>query len=291
MENEKDYTKLNTVSLRDLGRNEYWLQDAIADNPKILGLGETVELLDKERTQPSGGRLDMLLKKDSSNERFELEIQLGTTDETHIVRTIEYWDIERRRYPGIDHVAVIVAEEISGRFFNVIGLFGNFIPLIALKVTAFQTREEKIPLHFFKILDTRNLIASVLDEENDKVADESYWVGKSGEQQLAFAKKIISEITDGQPYYTNNYIATKLDNRRIARLRVVPQRGNVVARFFFPESDEITSQFSDKEIFDSYRRGSYWFRLSSHKELENNKEILRDLFCKVTGADDLEKSV
>ena len=30
-------------------------------------------------------------------------------DESHIIRTIEYWDIERRRYPQYEHVAVIVA--------------------------------------------------------------------------------------------------------------------------------------------------------------------------------------
>ena len=49
--------------------------------------------------------------------------QLGKTDESHIIRTIEYWDIERKRYPQYDHTAVIVAEEITSRFLNVIGLF------------------------------------------------------------------------------------------------------------------------------------------------------------------------
>ena len=56
--------------------------------------------------------------------RYEVELQCAT-DETHIIRTIEYWDIERRRFPEYDHVAVIVVEEITARFFNVIGLFNG----------------------------------------------------------------------------------------------------------------------------------------------------------------------
>ena len=44
--------------------------------------------------------------------RYEVEIQLGATDESHLIRTIEYWDIERRCYPQYEHVAVIAAEDV-----------------------------------------------------------------------------------------------------------------------------------------------------------------------------------
>ncbi len=42
---------------------------------------------------------------------YEVEIQLDQTDPSHIIRTIEYWDIEKRRNPNYEHQAVIVAEE------------------------------------------------------------------------------------------------------------------------------------------------------------------------------------
>ena len=51
-------------------------------------------------------------------ERYEVEIQLGATDESHIIRTIEYWDIERKRYPQYNHTAIIIAEDITSRFLN-----------------------------------------------------------------------------------------------------------------------------------------------------------------------------
>ncbi len=117
--------KLNSVSLnRTEGLSERWVQDQIAEDPTILGLGDVV-VKDKERMQPNAGRLDLLLQDPETLKRYEVEIQLGATDESHIIRTIQYWDIERKRYPQYEHAAVIVAEEITSRFLNVIQLF-NF---------------------------------------------------------------------------------------------------------------------------------------------------------------------
>ena len=110
------YMKPERIFLREHPEyDERWLQKLIADEPSILGLGDIV-LLTKEVIQPTHGRLDLLLRDPSSNQRYEVEIQLGRTDETHIIRTIEYWDIERKRYPQYDHTAVIVAEDITSRF-------------------------------------------------------------------------------------------------------------------------------------------------------------------------------
>ena len=59
-------------------------------------------------------------------------------DESHIIRTIEYWDIERRRYPQYDHIAVIVAEDVTSRFLNVISLFNGSIPLMAIQIKGIE---------------------------------------------------------------------------------------------------------------------------------------------------------
>jgi hypothetical protein len=75
---------------------EKWVQAKIAEDPKILGLGDLV-LLQQERIQPSGGKLDLLFQDADTKRRYEVELQLGATDETHIIRTLEYWDIERKR--------------------------------------------------------------------------------------------------------------------------------------------------------------------------------------------------
>lgn len=88
--------KLQQISLRRSETlDEKWVQDQIAQDPAILGLGE-LTLKDKERIQPSAGRLDLLLQDLETLQRYEVEVRLGATDETHIIRTIEYWDIDKR---------------------------------------------------------------------------------------------------------------------------------------------------------------------------------------------------
>lgn len=105
--------------------NEHWVQARISDDPSLLGLGDLI-VKDKERIHPRAGRLDLLCQDAESSRRYEIEIQLGRTDESHVIRTLEYWDIERKRYPQYDHTAVIVAEDITSRFLNVIGLFNGY---------------------------------------------------------------------------------------------------------------------------------------------------------------------
>ena len=67
--------------------NEKWVQERIAEDPFILGIGELI-LKDQERNQPWAGRLDLLFQDPDSNLRYEVEVQLGKTDECHIFRTI-----------------------------------------------------------------------------------------------------------------------------------------------------------------------------------------------------------
>src|SRR5437899_2643452 len=114
---DKEYLQTKPIKLRDAGKDEKWLQKKIEDDPSILGLGK-LTLIQAQRIQPSRGRIDLLLEDEKEGIRYEVEIMLGTVDESHIIRTIEYWDIEQRRDRdrSFDHKAVIVAEEITNRF-------------------------------------------------------------------------------------------------------------------------------------------------------------------------------
>src|SRR5712691_1915368 len=147
-----EYVKHRRILLKTSPEfSEKWVQQRIVQDPSLLGLGD-LDVKDQERAQPRAGRLDMLLFDPLTDTRYELELQLGSTDESHIIRTIEYWDIERRRYPQYDHVGLIVAEEITARFFNVISLFNGFIPLMALQMNAIEMNLA-VTLVFTKVLD------------------------------------------------------------------------------------------------------------------------------------------
>jgi hypothetical protein len=147
----KAYVKVPVRPLRDLGLDERWLQQRIAEDPSLLGLGN-LAVVDRERTMVGGGRLDLLLADIGGKARYEVELMLGQLDESHIIRTIEYWDVERRRFPHLDHKAVIVAEDITSRFLNVISLLNKSVPLVALKMTALDL-PDGVGLTFTKVLD------------------------------------------------------------------------------------------------------------------------------------------
>jgi len=140
------------VSIRDAGFDEYWLQAQIFENPACLGLGE-LEAIQRERRQLAGGRLDILLKDPEVDAMYEVEVMLGETDETHIIRTIEYWDNEKRRWPQRQHYAVLVAENINRRFFNVIHLLSHSIPIIAIQASLVESGGAQ-SLFFTTVLNT-----------------------------------------------------------------------------------------------------------------------------------------
>ncbi|GAB4451673.1 MAG: hypothetical protein Kow00120_21960 [Anaerolineae bacterium] len=219
------YRKPERISLKSHTElNERWVQERIAEDPTVLGLGDLI-LKDKERFQPGAGRLDLLFQDSEANIRYEVEIQLGRTDESHIIRTIEYWDIERKRYPQYDHVGVLVAEDITSRFLNVISLFNGMIPLIAIQMNAIKI-DDQVALVFTTVLDQRVLgFADEEEEEAQAVADRAYWEKRGtkatvqmvdellpliqaldSELELKYNKFYIGLAKNGQPY---NFVTLK----------------------------------------------------------------------------------
>jgi hypothetical protein len=203
-----DNMPIGTVlSIRSCGYDEYWLQDRIAENPAALQLGD-LEILSRERRQSAGGRLDMLLKDPADDSMYEVELMLGDTDETHIIRTIEYWDNEKRKWPKRQHSAVLVAESITRRFYNVIQLLSHAIPVIAVQVNIVEADGKRM-LHFSKILDTYE---EPEDEEGptNESYDEEYWRKKASwtVDAAKALRDIVAPVFDRvELKYVKNYIA------------------------------------------------------------------------------------
>lgn len=102
-----------TISLKDRpDLPEVWVENQLVENPTLLGLGE-LEVRGRQRSQPKAGRLDLLLEDMETKKRYEVELQLGKSDESHIIRAVEYWDFERKRYPQYDHCGVLVADSLT----------------------------------------------------------------------------------------------------------------------------------------------------------------------------------
>jgi hypothetical protein len=243
------FVPLEAVSLRSANLTEYQIQDQIAANPSMLGLGD-LTVTDKERRQPQAGRLDLLLKDPETLKRYEVEIQLGATDESHIIRTVEYWDIERKRYPQYEHAAVIVAEDITSRFLNVIQLFNGMIPLIALKMTAFKVGDQ-FALTFVKVLDELTYGRDEEDEPSEP-SDRAYWEKRATSKTLLATDALFKLVKDVEPKATLNYnkyyIGLEVDGSSRNFVRFTPRKSQVIIEVKLPQSKEVDDQLDEADI-------------------------------------------
>lgn len=269
---------------------EKWVQDRIAEDPTILGLGELV-LKDKERIQPRAGRLDLLLQHPESRDRYEVELMLGSTDESHLIRTIEYWDVERKRYPQYDHYAVIVAEDITSRFLNVIGLFNGFIPLIALQMTALKFGDQ-ISLVFTKVIDAVSLGLDDEKEEGQAVTDRNYWETERGTKEtVAVADEMLNLIKTFAPRielaYRRFYIGLAQDGQSNNFAIFFPKRSGFHTNIYLKSSPEIDRQLDAAGIdvmdYDKRER-AYRLRLTK-SDVKQHSELLLRLLKMAYGLD------
>lgn len=272
------YIKLKRLLLKDHPLlDERWLQDRIAEDPGILRLGNLV-LKDRERIQPRAGRLDLLLQDPDGNRRYEVEIQLGKSDETHIIRTIEYWDIERKRYPQYDHTAVIVAEDITSRFLNVISLFNGVIPLVAIQMNAIEVAGS-VSLVFTTVLDQMPLGLVEDDEEEAEVTDRSYWEQRADPATIVMADHCLELIQEFAPdlefKYNKFYIGLARDGRPNNFTIVRPQKKGLRLEFRLGRSEDIEREMDQAglDVMDYDRWGRYRVRLSPG-DVEKHRELL-----------------
>ena len=277
------FTRSERISLKfHPTLNEHWVQGLIATDPGILGLGDLV-LRDKERIQPRAGRLDLLLQDVQAKRRYEVEIQLGPTDETHIIRTIEYWDIERKRYPQYEHCAVLVAEDITSRFLNVVALFNGSIPLIALQMQALKVGEH-MTLIFTKVMD--ELSRGLVDEDEDAEAaptDRAYWEKKGSKATVQLADELLGIAHEVDPSldlrYNKYYIGLSKDDRPFNFLQFRPRKNQINLEVHLPQSDDIDTKI-DQSGLEALGYDTKWerYRLSLHKEdILKHKPLLKEL--------------
>lgn len=266
--------------------NEKWIQERIAEDPQILGLGDLI-LKDKERIHPAAGRLDLLLQDLETNRRYEVELQLGKVDESHIIRTIEYWDIERKRYPQYDHCAVIIAEEITSRFLNVISLFHGSIPLIAIKMDAYQLSESEVSLSFTTVLDEVTLGLVDEDEEVYEVTDRAYWIKQGTEATVKMADTLLSyinEFTDEQfeHKYNKFYIGLARNGQPYNFAAFRPRKNALNLEVKLPFSEEQQNEIEQQglELISYDKRWNQYRLRLTEKDLKNNKDYLTQLLQK-----------
>jgi len=269
--------------------NEKWVQDLIANDPSILGLGDLV-LRDVERIQPRAGRLDLLLQDTDTNRRYEVELQLGATDEAHIIRTIEYWDIEKKRYPQYEHCAVLIAEDITSRFLNVVSLFNGTIPLIAIQLKGVEVNGA------FTLIATRVLDVTTLgteEEDEGGVFDRASWERKSSVATLSLVDRLVDMIRNVVPgigpKFNKYYIGLAMPGSSAQNfVSFVPRKAHLIMQFRVAQDEDLSTRLSESNLnLLAYDKQWGYYRIGvKQADLEDEErcDIIRDLIVKAYAA-------
>jgi len=280
---KEKYIRSKHILLRDLPEiNEKWVQNLIAKDPSIIGLGDLV-LRQVERKQPRAGRLDLLLQDPEIKRRYEVEVQLGPTDETHIIRTLEYWDIEKKRYPQYEHCAVLIAEDITSRFFNVISLFNGTIPLIAIQMQALKVGDH-LTLMFTTIMD--EFSRGFIDEDEDAIAaptDRLYWEKRATKNTVSLADKMLKILHILDPTlklkYNKFYIGLEKDGQPYNFVTLIPTKNKLTFELKLPRTEDYDAKIEKAELDQlEYNKRDQLYRLRlTVEDVETKEGILKDL--------------
>ena len=282
------FERATPVSLKThVTLGEGWLHERLSEDPSLLSLGE-LEVKEKERRQPGAGRLDLLFTDPETRTRYEVEVQLGATDPAHIIRTIEYWDIEKSRFPQYEHVAVLVAEDITSRFLNVIALFNKAIPMIAIQIGAFEVGGV-ITLQATKVLDTMTL-GTEEEDEPGQTTDRNYWIKRGSKKSVELAdslRVLVNKVTREQLElkYNKHYIGLSRDGVADNFMSFRARKDYLIAEFRIERSDDVTALIEDSDI-DSLpyekRWGRYRLRLT-RADVRQHRGLLMDLIGRASG--------
>src|SRR5262249_7139948 len=188
-------------------------------------------------------------------------------------------------YPQYDHTAVIIAEDITSRFLNVIGLFNGTIPLIAIQMNALKVGNF-LTLAFTTVMDQvgRGLVDEV--EEVQEVTNRDYWEHQGTKDTVAMADQLLSVIHKFDPKlelkYNKFYIGLAKDDRPNNFVSFRPKRNHIRLELRLPRTDELDTELekSGLDVMDySERWGRYRIRLTK-SDLETHRDFITHLLQK-----------
>lgn len=219
---ESSYT-----TLRAIGKDEAWLQKWITERPSRLGLGDIIiKRCELSHYKNKGGRLDILAYRGDLDTYYEIELMLGECDASHGFRTLDYWARERLRNPNARHIAVLVAEDLSGRYKSIIETLPQFLPFIGIEIKVLKLNhpEEIATIETAIVAQPDDLIIDSGDEPGrgdtleSSPRDREWWEARAGSSFLStvdvIAKYCNENVGPSRIDYTaQSYVSLKKGRR------------------------------------------------------------------------------
>jgi hypothetical protein len=215
------------TTLRAIGKDEAWLEQWVLEKPSRLGLGD-VRIHKNQRIhyKNSGGRLDLLAYRSDLDTYYEIEIMLGECDSDHGFRTLDYWARERLARPNSRHYAVLVAEDLSGRYKTLIETLPQYLPFIGIEIKALKlpyqggvaTIYTAIVVQPDDLLINQGDEPEIIEQEGGILRDRGWWESNSNPVFLTAVDEISRYCIDRVgpcriDYSAKSYVSLKKGRR------------------------------------------------------------------------------
>jgi hypothetical protein len=149
---------------------------------------------------------------------------------------------------------VLIAEDITSRFLNVVSLFNGTLPLIAIQMQALRIGE-KVTLVFTTVMD--ELSRGYIDEDEDAEAaptDRAYWENRASKATVGLADQLLVLIKGIDPSlelkYNKFYIGLAKDGVPFNFITFRPRKKQLQFEPKIPQSDDLDAEI-DKAGIDT----------------------------------------
>lgn len=162
---------------------------------------------------------------------------------------------------------MLIAEDITSRFLNVIGLFNGHIPIMALQLSAVETADG-MGLVFTRVLDTVRLGFVDEDEAVSETTDRNYWeTTKASSATVQLADEVLkmcrSFAPSLTPSYKKIYIGFRLNNQAFNFAVCKPRAQSMSLELSLPQSDELDAEIKSVGLeLLAYNRHFSLYRIS-----------------------------
>jgi hypothetical protein len=249
------------TTLRAVAKDEVWLQKWITEKPARLGLGDiTIKQCELTQYKNGGGRLDILAYRGDLDTYYEIELMLGECDSDHGFRTLDYWARERVKNPNARHVAVLVAEDLSGRYKTLIETLPQFLPFIGIeiKVLKLQQDEPIATIETAVVAQPDDLIIESGDEpskgSNIQPRDRQWWESKSSAAFLATVDALSKYCNENVGPSRIDYAAQSYVSLKKGRRCWLPMWPRANGAYVYLPGGENGAEDAPSDFFNSVRQ-------------------------------------
>lgn len=142
---------------------------------------------------------------------------------------------------------MLVAEDVSSRFLNVISLFNGTIPLITIQMQALKVGEQ-VALVFTTVID--ELTRAIEEEEEEEEVNRAYWETKAAKSTVAIADDVLKIIHEFDPTlslkYNKLYIGLAKDGQPRNFVTLQPRKNSLRALIALKQSENVDQKIESR---------------------------------------------